>query len=611
MHLFSRAGILCAGLFVLCLLLARPFAEIGINDDWVYCLTAQDLARTGRLVFHGWAAPLLGWQAFWGALFVKLFGPTYTALRLSTLCVGAATVLLYHAILRRFGLNSVHATFGTLVLAVGPVFFVLSATFMTDVPCLFAILFTVYLCQLALASPSAKGSITWLTAAALSNIVFGSVRQIAWLGLLVIVPSCAWLLRRRRHVIPVTIALWLIGALCIREMLHWFARQPYAEPEVFTRGLFTPAVFLSILLWTGRSALEIALLSLPLLAVGLPAIWPPSRRQLVRVGSGFATFVVLVTAFHVAGHAHWIEPPWLGPVGDVIGPTGFMQGGVLFGSTRAVPDGIRLAVFVVFVLVVLSFAEALAFSRRSHPIQRNEEPQPEAGAALVLLTPFLLVYCALFLASVAIVVTLFDRYFLEVMVVLTVFLLRWHQARVSPRIPALATATLALFAFVALAGTHDLFSMARAEVRAADELQRAGIPRIQIQGGFAFDSTTQVLAWGYINDPRLLNPRGAYHPQPQPHLRPGFLYCGDPFQPYLPALRMRYVISADTSPCLAATNFAPQPYRTWLPPATRELFVGRLRTTPEDPYLPIGQSGTFPPNSAYLHTTTLPWRHAP
>ena len=156
-RLFSRDALLCVAVFCACMLLIWPKAEVGVNDDWVYTITALDFLRTGHFIFHGWASPMLGWQAMWGALFAKLFGATFTAVRLSTVPVAAANVLLYHAILRRFGLNPAHATFGTLVLALSPVFLPLSASFMTDVPAVFAILVCLYLCQLSLTPPATHG----------------------------------------------------------------------------------------------------------------------------------------------------------------------------------------------------------------------------------------------------------------------------------------------------------------------------------------------------------------------------------------------------------------------------------------------------------------------
>ena len=76
--------------------------------------TAQVFAQTGHFAYNGWTAPMLGWQAIWGALFIKVFGFSFTVVRLSILPIAMATVLLFHAILLRFGINERNAALGAL-----------------------------------------------------------------------------------------------------------------------------------------------------------------------------------------------------------------------------------------------------------------------------------------------------------------------------------------------------------------------------------------------------------------------------------------------------------------------------------------------------------------
>ena len=49
---------------------------------------------------------------------------------------------------------------------------------------------------------------------------------------------------------------------------------------------------------------------------------------------------------------------------------------------------------------------------------------------------------------------------------------------------------------------------------------------------------------------------------------------------YLPAMNIKYVVTSGPRPCTAPTNFPPQSYRTWLPPATRQLFIAKRLSTP-------------------------------
>jgi 4-amino-4-deoxy-L-arabinose transferase-like glycosyltransferase len=164
-----------------------------------------------------------------GGPFIKLFGFSFTAVRLSTLPLAMASVYLLHASLVRFGITARNAMVGALTLGLFPLFLPLAASYMTDIAGLFCILLCLYLCQRALAAHSNRATIPWLTCAALTNLAGGTVRQIVWLGALVMVPSTAWVLRKRSGVIRAASLLWIGSALSVLACIRWFERQPYAS----------------------------------------------------------------------------------------------------------------------------------------------------------------------------------------------------------------------------------------------------------------------------------------------------------------------------------------------------------------------------------------------
>ena len=104
-----RNALLCALLVGACVLLAFPVATTAASDDFSYSKTALEFARTGHFRYNGWATAMLGWQIAWGAFFIKLFGFSFTCLRLSTAPVAMATVYLLHQILVRFRIRSHNA----------------------------------------------------------------------------------------------------------------------------------------------------------------------------------------------------------------------------------------------------------------------------------------------------------------------------------------------------------------------------------------------------------------------------------------------------------------------------------------------------------------------
>lgn len=572
-RLLSREGVFCAALVAFSILLIWPAAQIGIEDDPVYTLTALDFARTGHFIFHSWAAPILGWQAMWGALFAKVFGATFTAVRLSIAPVAVFSALLYHAILRRFGINTSHATFGTLAFVLGPAFLALSVTFMTDVPGIFALLVCLYLCQRALDAGSDARTIFFLALASLTNVALGSARQIAWLGVLVMMPSCVWLLRRRRSVVWAGAGLWIISTICIHLMSAWYARQPYTSPE----GLIPGELHMQLVGYAVgqlvRLGMTVLLFLLPVLVLGVAAVWPFRRRFVAGTSAIILVLACWMVLLHRRQQAHILAFPWV-PL--TFGKHGFLPDALLQARPPLPLIGELLLLLLVVVSVVASIEMFVAFQRRSAPEQAPRNRNIAWREISVLLLPTL-ACIGLLLLTPATFFALFDRYLLDIVPFLIIYLLGWHQEHVSTRIPRLAIAALVVISVLSIADTHDLFSAYRAQMRLTDELQKAGVPRTEIRDTFGFDMTTQLYAWGYINDPRMKNPPGAYKPQPKVvPLWVNGVACEDLMQPIEPALHARYELTEKPSPCLTATSFPSQSYLAWLPPFKREVLVGRI-----------------------------------
>src|ERR1700754_2079936 len=228
-------AVLCAVAFVLCEAISRPYAEMAVCDDWSYIRTAQLLAQTGHIHYNGWATAMIGWQLYPAALLLKLFGFSFTAARLSTFFIAALTTFLMQRTLVRAGINEQNAAIGTLAIVLTPLYMALSATFMTDVQGLFAVVICLYGCLRALQASSSSAAAVWICFAALANAVFGSARQIAWLGVLVMVPCTLWLLRRNRMALVAGCLATLAGWAFVALSLHWFGQQPYASPEHLCR----------------------------------------------------------------------------------------------------------------------------------------------------------------------------------------------------------------------------------------------------------------------------------------------------------------------------------------------------------------------------------------
>lgn len=116
-------------------LLVAPWHDVPVIDDWAYAWSVEHLLKTGHLVISDRSSIYPIVQILWGALFARLDGGfSFGILRLSTVVLAVVGCWALFLTLRELGCGQVVSLIGALTLAVYPAYFVLSFTFMTDVP---------------------------------------------------------------------------------------------------------------------------------------------------------------------------------------------------------------------------------------------------------------------------------------------------------------------------------------------------------------------------------------------------------------------------------------------------------------------------------------------
>ncbi len=572
-------ALLTATAFLLAILAAHPFVEMGVNDDWSYIRTAQLMAHTGHFMYVGWAVEPLGWQILLGALFIKVLGFSFTAARLSTILIAVWCAYLTHRLMHRLGITEWNATFGTLVVVLSPVFLPLAPSFMTDVPGFFAILVCLYCCIRALQARSVRASLGWLAFAAVSNILLGTVRQISWLGILVMVPATGWLLRKSKPLLPVAIGLWLMGVAAIFSFLRWFAMQPYSLPE----KIGGEPTGLHALAKAGGTQVLLAL-TLALLALPVTAMFPVVDLKLKAAGwfrrlavsltlTATAAAAILAVSLYLRarlGHLpeHFLMP-WLG---NTITIRGSWDNEMVGTHPVVLNVWVRALVSVVTIFCTCScicILIDLIRTQRRKIIFASIPTTP----LLILLGSFLTAYGVLLLPRATFHVV-YDRYLIPPLLIVIILLLLVYQSNFAPRGRVIGAVAMMSYGLFAIALSHDFYALGRARVEAASTLQKAGIARTNIEGGFEFDAWTQLEQWGYINQPDIVNPPGAFH-------RPArytFTSCKAVFTRFpeeVPAVDPRYVLAYDQT-CFKPSNFAPLAYRTWLPPYDQKVYIQQV-----------------------------------
>lgn len=548
-------AVLCSLLLAVCVLVVHPAVATGVNDDFTYSWSARVLADTGRVTYSGWGAVLLGWQLYWGALFIKLFGFSFGVLRLSIFLVALGTTAFLDRVFVRSGLSERNAAIATLTIVLSPVFLPLSFSFMSDVPALLCFLLCLYGCLRALEAKVDRAALGWLAFAALSNAVVGTVRQITWLGVLVLVPTAVWLMRRRRGAVLLGAVLWLACAGWVMYWLHWFKRQPYAIIEGVRTYQTIP--FAS----DAHSLLLGAFCLLPVL-IAFVVKFP------FRVA--WKTTIVAIAAVAVPVTAVLSDRSWMAPFSvDAVTARGVDIPSTLLGYR---PDVMPLWFRVVCTAVMAAAVCAVVFWIAStRTARRSVEVQPVISdrELYTLLVPYSVVYVSLITTRQVI----FDRYWLPMLVVYLIVLTRVYQ-KVAAQLPAASLALLIMMALFSVISTHDLYATYRARLGAIDEVRAAGVPRDAIDGGAEYDGWTESEIAGHVNNGRITNPAGSYVPVPPTNLPKE---CTVWYRKMFPHIHPRYLLSYEPVPCFRESEFAPFAYRTWLEPRERYIYISAAR----------------------------------
>lgn len=584
-------ALVCALLVIVCTLAAWPFAETGLDDDYSYIFSAKALAETGHVHYVGWASAMVGWQLALGAAFLRVFGFSFTAARMSMLLIAALTAFLLQRLLVRCGLSARNAVLVTLAVLLSPMALPLAFSFMTDMSGLFCTVVTTSCCVRALQTARSRSRTVWLLAAMLLCAVGGTARQTAWLCLVTMVPSTAWLLRRRGVSVLALIPAWVVSLAFAYGSMKWFYRQPYSVQEVAMQGYIDRDLLAQTAGSIVRAVMQCCLLAVPVLVAFVPR-FPFGSRKAVRYSAAALVTLLLLAAvgMHSDVLRSWLLPfPMSGNFFSAAGVVDLPEIGVRPAGVPVWAQALTTIVTVAATVACIAFA----FTRRAHAegqrkdVSRHTRNSEDgrvgvAGPALSehdllwLIAPFSLLTLALILHR-ALFAFPYDRYFLPLLPLWMLGLVRMYQRRVAPELPRLCFAAAAVLAVWGVATLHDTYADRRATLAAAQKLIDSGVPRTAFYAGFEYDGWTQIEQMGWMNVVTMRWPDGFHKERPIPRSMP-VKPCHQQFAHLDPAIQPRYGISFDQKACDGASEFAPVTYHTWLPPFTRSLYIRKVTT---------------------------------
>ena len=555
---FRIPALFCALSVLVCELIGHPFAEMAVSDDGAYILTARSLSLTGHILYNGWDSPMLGWQLYLGAAFIKLFGFSYSAVRMSTLLVAIIMAFLIQRILVRFSLTEFNATIATLALVLSPLYLLLSVTYMTDIFGLFAVVICLYGCLRALQAPTPRSAILWLIFAVVTNAIGGTSRQVAWLGLLVMVPSTLWLLRAQRRIFLAGVAATFAGVLFIVACLHWFSRQPYILPEHLLPRTFSPSETIGNLL---HFFLDIPFLLFPVMALFIPEL--RKARRPVAMAIITAVIVYALAALRL-GYTRLLEPAMRNR-GDWVSVHGIHEGPHLQGTP---PIFLHSPALILLTIASIGGLLGLIASllRAHHSAPAPPSPTTISWKQLsTLLAPVAIAYI-LVLIPRAVEGWFFDRYALLLLLIALIYLFRYYQDQVQPRLPAASILLITITAIYGIVVVHNQFSLYRARVNLAAQLRANNIPDTSVDNGWEYNLAVELQHVTHVDGVSIVSPAHARLP-PQPGNCQIFWYD------LTPHVHPLYSISFAPDTCYGPAPFAPIHYSRWLASHPGTLYI--------------------------------------
>ncbi|MGE0813328.1 MAG: glycosyltransferase family 39 protein [Vicinamibacterales bacterium] len=449
-------------------------ADAPYIDDWVYARSVEQLVQTGRLGVPSISAVYPVAQTLWAAPFAALLGFSFDALRLSTVAAAGLGAWALYLLLVELGCRRSTAGLGAAAMALHPVLFDLTFSFMTEVP--FVAASTASLAACVRGVRADRASATWW-GGAFALVAYlvrpvGLMLPLAALAVTAAAPGRAAALRRHGAPLAATVAAMLVLQIALPRVFgaHYWAD---ARTENLQWWFTIPAV--TYAKWTVEALVIATFPVAPLLLAAAT-----SRRDLARL-AGVALVLGVATVALVG------EPVAPLPDGQTWSLQEFTARNMLTGGAPSQPWAPALdpwlAGAAAAAVAGLGVAATRAFDR---------DGGWGRGEAIVA------TYGVLQLAVVHAFWLYNDRYYVVFAPVLAVFGARALDRRPAARLAA--AAMLGLVAVLDVTGVRDMLDVNRTASDAVRDLERSGVPPFDIDAGYTLNG------WRFYVHPEHLPP---------------------------------------------------------------------------------------------------------
>jgi hypothetical protein len=449
-----------------------PRGDFPLHDDWIYDVSTWTFARTGQFHFPAFTVTSLRAQVIWGAIWTKLFGESFEVLRISTLLLSLATLIVVARILARAGAAPWVTVFAALALLFNPVFLWSSCTFMTDVPYVFASVVSFYF----FARGVTEERLGFIIAGCAAVIVSWFIRQNGVVNLL---PPLAILLfarpRRWRSFAAAIIACGIGFAMILLFKREWLSGSPAmfrVHYQMWLESSFRLPEQVSVLYhYIVFNAVNCVLFFLPLT---VPLVMIRSRSWPRRALLAIITVLVAYRTVYLAWNGYYVPYSARNVFSDILPGPVFIDFGVgpttLFDTWHGYPYPFVMP-FAARVLLTIVAAVLASLLIWALALARGTEVLKLAIASIVFGT------LILFASGLY-----FDRYALDsawAVVIALPLIVPWEK-RLARALAVSALVALALFSTLAV---REYFAWNRARWAAYHDLRAKGVAIEEIEGG--------------------------------------------------------------------------------------------------------------------------------
>jgi hypothetical protein len=544
-------------LFVLSACVVPTLTPAPVSDDWVYIRSVEILVREGRFAIIDLSVVTLIFQVFWGALFALPFGPSFGALRVSSLALTLLGGVACYGLGRELRLGRAASALAMAAFLFHPLAFVLSFSFMTDPQFVALLLIATYGYVRGL-RPGPLGARALLLGSVAASLAFLIRQQGALIPLAVVVYLA--LCRRPRSLREAFAALVRVVALPALTAILYFLWLKYINGIPFRQGDFVQSVRDAG--WSGTrdlvwQLLVIAALYLGFFALPLALAALPRLPRLVDVGAprGWVLFCVWVAlvmagvgAFAAQGRLMPYVPQFVNLYG--LGPND-LQGArpALLGGAFA--WGFTIACAVGTLLLGLALSRRFALRGAT----------PDRARAGLLLSIGLWQALGILPASYSFRTWdgSLDRYLLPLLP-FGILLGFWALRGLRPLLP-LGWVVVVAFALFAIIGTRDFLVFQQATWDLAARANALGIPNTRLDAGTSWDGY-HLYEYSQANRIAPRTPDGPWWPG-----RPWWTGL------FAPATDSSYVVASDPLPDFAIVEEVT--YSSWLQRRALPLYLLR------------------------------------